>query len=291
MQLVILLAVFGAVFCVCLALSPTLWATLRTTTPAPEPLLGYPLLDEWVRALAARHRRAAPSEWSIKLEQRLVYAGHPLGLRNSADFIGLAELIGIVTFIGMLLVMLLLLGLSLWSIAIAAILAGLALWLTYAWLDGRISERRVRIARQYPYFLDLAVMTMESGASFLETLEIYIRDNPKGPLTDEFRSVLSSVQLGRTWGEALRELRGRLASDEVRQSVNALIQGQRMGTPLGLVLRQQADGIRFRRTQQAERMAEELKVKINGPVVLMMLAVFILILGPAVINVINSGIF
>jgi len=57
------------------------------------------------------------------------------------------------------------------------------------------------------------------------------------------------------------------------------------------VLREQSANLRFRRTQVAERAAEELKVKLQGPAMLMMVSVLMLILGPAIVEMLGSGVF
>jgi hypothetical protein len=49
--------------------------------------------------------------------------------------------------------------------------------------------------------------------------------------------------------------------------------------------------MRFKRSQLAERAAEELKVRVQGPTVVLVMAVFLLILGPAFVSVFESGVF
>jgi len=253
-------------------------------------LRAYPLLWAVILALARFHENAAGG-WLRRLERPLMYAGHPLGLRQGGEFLVLVEA---AMLAGVLLCLLLTLLLGLLSPAMFIVSLGVGLfsgWAAFIWLFDRVAQRRRQISRQYPYFLDLAVMVMEAGASLLETIDIFCRDNRDAALGEELQGVLSGMRLGKTLGEALTDLRERLSAEEVRTSINALIQGQRMGTPLGELLREQADNLRFRRSQMAERAAEELKVRITGPVVLMMAAVLVLIIGPALIEVSRSSLF
>ena len=56
--------------------------------------------------------------------------------------------------------------------------------------------------------------------------------------------------------------------------------GEELGTPIGQTLRVQADAIRMRRTQRAEKLAGEASNKMALPNTLIMLANILLILAP-----------
>jgi len=79
--------------------------------------------------------------------------------------------------------------------------------------------------------------------------------------------------------------------EDIQGTLRAVKQGMRMGTPISLVLRDQAETLRFRRSQSAERIAEEIKVRMQGPAMLMMISVLLLILGPAFIEMFGTGVF
>jgi tight adherence protein C len=71
--------------------------------------------------------------------------------------------------------------------------------------------------------------------------------------------------------------------------VSAVQQNQRLGTPLAAVLRQQSRTARRRRQQAVEEHAAKLSLKMVFPTVVCVLPVlFIVIVGPAVIRVIQS---
>jgi len=145
-------------------------------------------------------------------------------------------------------------------------------------------SRRLALTRRFPYFLDQCVMVMEAGATFLEAIEIFVQDNPGQPLAEEFAALLHATRMGRPLPDGLKALRERTEDPDIQSTLSALLQGYRLGTPLGQILREQAETLRFRRIQNAEREAEQLKVRLHLPTVLMMAAALLLLLAPALVN-------
>jgi tight adherence protein C len=72
---------------------------------------------------------------------------------------------------------------------------------------------------------------------------------------------------------------------EMTSFVRALVQADRLGVPLAQMLRTQADDLRTRLRNEAEEQAMKAPVKMLFPTVLLIFpAVFIVVLGPAVIS-------
>jgi tight adherence protein C len=294
MALVLLSAlVFGATLLLFLGIAGPAAAVNRTARAralAPNAVSESPL-GPLVRFMAALADRPWLEAHTAALSRKLAEAGRPGGISDGLEFLGVATTLGVVAGGGVLVLLALAGGIGAFALLFSLAIAAVATWLAHAWLDGEVADRRSAIARQLPFFLDLAVMCMEAGASLQETMEIYVRDNPDDALAEEFRIVQAEVRMGRTLAEAMESLIQRIQVDSLHTTVDAILQGQRLGTSLGKVLRDQAEVQRFKRSQLAERKAEELKVRMQGPVILMMIAVFVLILGPAVLKVTESGIF
>ena len=71
-----------------------------------------------------------------------------------------------------------------------------------------------------------------------------------------------------------------------------MVQAGELGIPIANVLREQAEEMRLKRRQHADEQARKVPVKIVVPLVLLMLpAIFIVVLGPAAIQIMKIGLF
>ncbi len=98
------------------------------------------------------------------------------------------------------------------------------------------------------------------------------------------------LRIGVRRREALENLLARTDVAELRQFAHALVQAETYGVPVTQMLRSQAFEQREKRRQAAEERAMKLPVKITFPLVLcIMPTMFIVIIGPAVIGLLDSG--
>ena len=183
-------------------------------------------------------------------------------------------------------------GLGMVSIEIGAV-AGLALAaMAYVGLpfmiELRIRGRRDTIVASLPTVLDLLTLSVEAGMSFDGGLQRVVK-RLRGPLIDELALMVRDTQLGASRSEALAALAARVDAPEMTSFVRALVQADRLGVPLAQMLRTQADDLRHRLRNEAEEHAMKAPVKMLFPTVLLIFpAVFIVVLGPAVIALMDK---
>ena len=150
--------------------------------------------------------------------------------------------------------------------------------------------RRKEIQRSLPDALDLMVVCVEAGVG-LDQAILRVSDefeNAHPALAHEFRVINQRVNAGMPRTHALRELVARTGLDELRSLVATLIQSEKLGVPIARVLRVSSDGLRTRRRQAAEQAARKAPIKMLFPLVFFVLpALFIVLLGPAVMHVIR----
>jgi tight adherence protein C len=159
------------------------------------------------------------------------------------------------------------------------------------WLDRTKRRRQTAFRRSLPDALDVMVICLEGGLSLAGALR-RVAGELRGAhplLASELNIVQREVQLGRSEGEALREFAGRADLEEIRSLAAVIAQSERFGAGLVKSLRVHAETLRTKRLNYAEEMAQKASTKILFPTVLFILpALFIIILGPAVIQVLAA---
>ena len=156
------------------------------------------------------------------------------------------------------------------------------------WLDHVKRTRQTKIRRALPDALDVMVVCLEGGLSLSGSLSRVANElvTAHALLAVELKIVERQMQLGRSAGEAIREFANRFDLEELRSMASVIIQAERIGSSVVGALKVFADTMRLKRQQRAEEMAHKSTVKILFPTLLLIFpAIFIVILGPAAIQV------
>jgi Flp pilus assembly protein TadB len=149
-------------------------------------------------------------------------------------------------------------------------------------------KRQEELRRGLPDVLDTLTICVEAGQGFDAALAQVAR-NGSGPIAGEAARVLQEMRIGKSRSEALRALAGRTTVPELRSFASAVIHASELGVPVGQVLREQAREMRLRRRQRAEELAQKVPIKILFPTLFCLFpALFVVILGPGVINIIHA---
>ncbi|MDQ0031003.1 tight adherence protein C [Arthrobacter bambusae] len=155
-------------------------------------------------------------------------------------------------------------------------------------IHSRGAKRQEAIQLELPNTLDQMLISVEAGLGF-EAAMSRAGQNGSGPLASEFLRTLQDMQAGRSRKDAYLALSSRADVPELRSFVRAVVQADTYGIAIANVLRTQASQMRIKRRQRAEEKAMKLPIKVLFPLMLCILPVlFIVVMGPAVINVINN---
>jgi tight adherence protein C len=156
------------------------------------------------------------------------------------------------------------------------------------WLSRKVKKRQNTLRKALPDALDLLVVCIEAGLgldqAFMRVSQELRITHPE--LCGELDLVNAQIRVGRTRIDAMRELASRTGVDDIKALVAMLIQTDRFGTSVSQSLRVHADDMRMKRRQRAEEAAAKTPVKMVPPLVFFIFpALFVVILGPAVITI------
>jgi len=237
--------------------------------------VGLPVIAR-VRSFIAN---VLPSSLIQSIERRLVVAGEPVSLHAFVAallatgafgaFVGIA---GVSAGGGTLRV--------LGSVAVGLVLAVLPLY----WLRIRVRQRKHAILKALPDAVDLIVTTVEAGLA-LDAALAEVGHETRGPLGEELRLTVRETTLGRSRRDALQRMVERTEVPELKTFVQAIIQAEQTGIPIGQVLRTQAAQVRLKKRQRAEADAQRAPVKMVVVLATLVLpAMLLMVIGPAIIR-------
>ena len=224
------------------------------------------------------------------LRLRLIQAGYP-NASSVPIYLGLRIFLPVALCIGSLVVF----------PAMGYPLAGVMLITSWFGIFGyvapsfRVSMRRKARQKQMqkalPDALDMLVVCVEAGLGLNQALvrvsEEIERISPV--LSEQLTMVNLEIRAGTARDEALRNLGDRTGLDDIKSLVAMLIQTDRFGTSIAQALRVHAESLRTKRRQRAEEAAAKTTIKLVFPLVLFIFpAMFVVILGPAVIQILQA---
>ena len=256
-------------------------ASIGHAPGAGQSMLGT-LLIPIARLTAKLITRLLPPAQVHRISHQLTLAGHPFGWRVS-QFVAAQCLFALGGFLlgGMRMLgqgqpmrgLVLTVGLTVIGYRLPALL-----------VKRRIKARQRSILRALPDSIDLLTVCVEAGLG-LDGAMLEVVNKWDNALSEEFAIVLAELKMGRSRREALRGLADRTGVQEVAIFVSAMIQADEMGMAIARPLALQAEQLRLKRRQRAEKLAHEAGTKIVVAMGLFIMpALFMIILSPAAIQ-------
>ena len=240
--------------------------------------------------LKARMLKKAPSIWAQdqSIQQRLIKAGFDGPIAPLVY-----SLMRVVALVGFPVIAFVIMpSTSFMKVVLGVAMAGMVGLMLPTLILYRLEARRQeQIRRSLPDALDLLVVCVEAGISLDAAILRVAREltyaHPE--LAGELLIVSRKTNAGMTREDALRGLWDRTGVDEVRALVASLLQSEKWGSSSSRVLRVSAETLRRKRRQYAERKAATAPIKMIVPMTIFIFpALFIVIMGPAVIQIIGT---
>jgi tight adherence protein C len=227
-----------------------------------------------------------PRSMLAGVEKQLLTAGEPMTMSGFLTMVLVST--GAATGFGILLVVAMGSSIGMTQIGIFGAMSLIGFFMPFYLIRSRAKQRQTAIIKSLADAFDLITTCVEAGLG-LDAALARVAEKVEGPFAQELNRALRDVALGKSRRDSLKELGQRTGVPDLIQFTNAVIQAEAMGSSIGTVLRVQADQLRVRRRQRAEEAAYKAPVKMLFPLVLCIFpTLFIVILGPAIITIMND---
>lgn len=233
-----------------------------------------------------------------RLDQQLTYAGRPYGGVSGQQYLAATFVLSLL--IGAALgLMFAVSGIAQGGDPAAALVTGIRWGLfvavgvgAFLIMDVSGNAKRVsdQLEREFPFFLDLAVLVVQAGGTPRKALSRYVEASPGTPLAREIAITAKDAD-ATSYEDALYRMIERVQATSVKVILKNLAQGEKTSGEVEDFYADQAEELRFLREEMANRTAERLKTNIVLPVFLMMISIIIAALAPTIVSIRGQGLF
>lgn len=231
--------------------------------------------------------RITPKHYYYRMEKRIKEAGSPNGVSVAGIVFFQICFICISAAVAMILLMVMDAPILKVLVVTCALIEIINILPKY-YLKHKIVERQKEIERTLPDVLDLLTVSIEAGLSFDGAVAKLV-EQMSGVLVQEFSLVLKEMRVGVSKKDAFKSLAERVPVPSLVTFVGAIVQADQLGVSIGNVLRIQSSQARQKRRQKTQENAMKAPVKMLLPMVIFIMpTIFIVLLGPAIINIIEA---
>ena len=146
------------------------------------------------------------------------------------------------------------------------------------------------LEREFPFFLDLAVLVVQAGGTPRKALAKYVEASPGTPLSNEIAITAKDADSS-SFEAALYRMIDRVQPTSVKTILKNLAHGEKTSGEAEQFYTDQAEELRFLREEMATRAAERLKTNIVLPVFLMLMSIILAALAPTIVSIRGQGFF
>lgn len=154
----------------------------------------------------------------------------------------------------------------------------------YFILDRPIKKRAKKLEEEAIFFFEVLSLTLESGRNLTTALQITSK-NVDSELALEFQKSLSEMNLGKSFPEAITNMKERIPSDTINNALLNIVQASVFGNSIEESLNNQLEFLRDKRLLEVKSAIGKLPTKISIISVVFFIPIILLvILAPVLID-------
>lgn len=158
----------------------------------------------------------------------------------------------------------------------------------YLCLDFQIKKRSKKLEEEAIFFFEVLSLTLESGRNLNLALSMTSK-NIGGELSMEFQKSLNEMRLGKSFQEAMNDMKERIPSDTINNAILNIVQASVFGNNINESLNNQLDFLRDKRMLEIKSEIGKLPTKISILSVVFFIPIILLvILAPVLVEFITK---
>lgn len=153
-------------------------------------------------------------------------------------------------------------------------------------LNEKLKKRYSMIRIDFPDFINKLTLLVDAGMTIQRGLEKIVSDNRiNRPIYDELEIVCLDIKGGKAESEAYEDFARRCKTPEISRFISVILQNLKKGNAeLVTILRVQGSDCWEMRKNEAKKLGEEASSKLLFPMMIMFIAILIIVLTPAVLQ-------
>lgn len=158
----------------------------------------------------------------------------------------------------------------------------------YLLLDYPIKKRGKKLEKEALFFFEILTLTLESGRNLKHSLDLTC-ENVDSEISEEFKTMLAEVKLGKSLNEAMESLKGRIPSENINNAILNMMQSNTFGNSIIDSMYNQIDFLREKQMLDVKASIQKLPTKVSIISVIFFVPIMMLIiLAPVLINYLLS---
>lgn len=263
-----------------------LWASGNEPKKSKSGFINFsrPLVHNFTLQHAARIKS---EDYRKRVERKILTSGLADEI-NVDEFIGLQILWGVMAPAFLIILNFALqLGYPYWFCIIVGIIG---MMFPHLYCRLQTQSRYLSVVADLPFFIDLLALSTEAGLDFINAIQRIVDKATGSILADELNIVLKDIKLGRSRGDALRDLARRLDIPEITSFVAVVNDADQTGASIAQVLKDQSNQMRLERFVRAEKMGAQASQTMLVPMIIFIMpAVFIVVFAPVILQFFYGG--
>ncbi len=236
----------------------------------------------------AQKKQGKETKNSLKVEAMLEMANVNMTYQQFT----MLKVVAVVGLLFFTLIIFFSLGFETTTVLFIAVLAGIIGFVGPGmFLNSRVKKRKSNLLNQLPDIMDLLNVSVEAGLG-LDAALVRLYEKNKSDMMTELMQATRDIQRGMKKKDAYNALAERCDVKELTSFLTALVQAEELGISIKSVLTLQAEAMRESRRQRAEEKALKAPVLMLLPMVgFIFPVIFIMLLGPAILTVMETTSF